>query len=92
MSDLHDFDRNVRANGILIDTNLLVLLIVYFVNRDRIARFKRTTGYSAADWDLLKRHIGADLAPIYAPPRSCGSQRTYGHERSGTGNRKNSFA
>src|SRR6476646_10816315 len=53
MADLDAFDRNVRANGILIDTNLLVLLVVGSVNRDRIARFKRTTGYSAADWDLL---------------------------------------
>jgi len=53
MTDLDDFDRNARANGLLIDTNLLVLLIVGSVNRDRISRFKRTTGYSSADWDLL---------------------------------------
>lgn len=53
MTDLHDFDRNARAKGLLIDTNLLVLLIVGSVNRDRISRFKRTTGYSSADWDLL---------------------------------------
>jgi predicted nucleic acid-binding protein len=53
MADLDDFDRNARANGLLMDTNLLVLLIVGFVNRDRISRFKRTTDYSSADWDLL---------------------------------------
>ena len=53
MTDLDDFDRNARANGLLIDTNLLVLLIVGSVNRDRISRFKRTTDYSSADWDLL---------------------------------------
>jgi len=53
MPDLDDFDRNARANGLLIDTNLLVLLIVGSVNRDRISRFKRTTAYSSADWDLL---------------------------------------
>ena len=53
MADLDDFDRNARANGLLLDTNLLVLLIVGSVNRDRIARFKRTTDYSSADWDLL---------------------------------------
>jgi hypothetical protein len=27
MADLDDFDRNARANGLLIDTNLLVLLV-----------------------------------------------------------------
>ena len=53
MTDLDDFSRNARKNGLLIDTNLLVLLIVGFVNRDRISRFKRTTSYSSADWDLL---------------------------------------
>lgn len=53
MTDLEGFDRNARSNGILVDTNLLVLLVVGSVSRDRIARFKRTTSYSAADWDLL---------------------------------------
>jgi len=53
MAKLDDFGQNARANGILVDTNLLVLLIVGLVNRDRISRFKRTTGYSSADWDLL---------------------------------------
>ena len=53
MTALGDFDRNARTNGLLVDTNLLVLLIVGFVNRDRVSRFKRTTDYSPADWDLL---------------------------------------
>ncbi len=53
MTDQGDFSQNARENGLLIDTNLLVLLIVGSVNRDRISRFKRTTSYSSADWDLL---------------------------------------
>ena len=53
MSDLERFDRNARSQGILIDTNLFVLLIVGSVNRDRIPRFKRTSSYKPADWDLL---------------------------------------
>jgi predicted nucleic acid-binding protein len=53
MADLDAFDRNARANGLLIDTNLLVLLVVGSVSRERIARYKRTTAYSPADWDLL---------------------------------------
>jgi hypothetical protein len=54
MAKLDDCGRNARANGLLVDTNLLVLLIVGLVNRDRISRFKRTTGYSSADSDLAE--------------------------------------
>lgn len=53
MDHLERFDRNARANGILIDTNLMVLLVVGSVNRDRIPRFKRSSGCTPADWDLL---------------------------------------
>jgi len=53
MTAFERFDRNARSNGILIDTNLLVLLVVGSVNRDRIPRFKRTSSYTPADWDLL---------------------------------------
>jgi predicted nucleic acid-binding protein len=47
----------VRARGarLLIDTNLLVLLAVGTVNRDRIETFKRTRQYTTADYDLLVR-------------------------------------
>jgi len=47
------FLQNARINGILIDSNLLVLLIVGAVNRERIARFKRTSKYTSSDYDLL---------------------------------------
>jgi hypothetical protein len=53
MTSFEDFDRNARINGILVDTNLLVLLIVGSVNRERVSQFKRTSDYSPADWDLL---------------------------------------
>jgi hypothetical protein len=33
-----------RAKGVLVDTNLLVLLLVGAVNKQRIPRFKRTAG------------------------------------------------
>lgn len=52
MTDFERFDQNARTRGILIDTNLLVLLLVGAVNRDRIPKFKRTRGYTADDWDL----------------------------------------
>ncbi|MFN3326862.1 MAG: hypothetical protein ACK5AZ_25495 [Bryobacteraceae bacterium] len=53
MSDFESFDRNARINGVLVDTNLLVLLVVGSVDRERVSRFKRTSDYSSADWDLL---------------------------------------
>ena len=53
MTELDRFDQNARNRGVLIDTNLLVLLIVGLVNPLRIARFKRTSHYNFADWDLL---------------------------------------
>jgi hypothetical protein len=51
--DAERFDRNARSRGVLIDTNLFVLLIVGSVNRDRIPRFKRTSNYTPTDWDPL---------------------------------------
>ena len=44
-----------RGKGVLLDANLLVLLLVGTVNRLRIAKFKRTQGYSLEDFDLLAR-------------------------------------
>ena len=48
-----------NAAGLLVDTNLLVLLVVGSVNRDRIETFKRTSKYTKADYDLLTRVLGA---------------------------------
>ena len=50
-----------RGKGALVDTNLLVLLLVGAVNRQRIPKFKRTQGFSIEDFDLLVRlleHFG----------------------------------
>ena len=67
MAGLGDFDRNARLKGLLADTNLLVLLIVGSVNRDRVSRFKRTTDYSPADWDLLTG-ILEQISPRFTIP------------------------
>jgi hypothetical protein len=42
-----------RSKGVLVDTNLLVLLLVGLVNKRRIRRFKRTRDFTPADFDLL---------------------------------------
>jgi hypothetical protein len=44
--------------GLLIDTNLLVLLAVGSVNRDRIENFKRTRQYTKSDYALLLKVLG----------------------------------
>jgi predicted nucleic acid-binding protein len=43
------------GDGLLVDTNLLVLFAVGTVNRHRIEMFKRTRQYTKADYDLLLR-------------------------------------
>ena len=43
-----------RGQGVLADTNLLVLYVVGSVNRKRIETFKRTRQYRSQDYDLLK--------------------------------------
>jgi hypothetical protein len=46
-----------RAKGVLVDTNLLVLLLVGTVNRQRILNFKRTGDFTPEDYDLLVRLV-----------------------------------
>ena len=47
-----------RAKGVLVDTNLLVLLLVGMINKQRILNFKRTGDFTLEDYDLLVRLIG----------------------------------
>lgn len=41
------------GTAVLIDANLLLLLVVGTVDREEVARFKRTRKYAATDFDLL---------------------------------------
>ncbi|MDC7788084.1 hypothetical protein PQJ75_20915 [Rhodoplanes sp. TEM] len=42
-----------RSKGILLDTNLMLLLTIGLCRRPRIATFKRTERYTAADFDIV---------------------------------------
>lgn len=42
-----------RRTGLLVDTNLLLLLWIGTYERDRIRRFKRTSQFTETDFDLL---------------------------------------
>lgn len=49
--------RKHAGRGALVDSNLLVLLLVGMVNRQRILNFKRTQNFTIEDFDLLTRLI-----------------------------------
>ncbi len=55
---------NEIGGRLLVDTNLLVLWTVGAVNRNRIGRFKRTSQYRKADYELLLRVL-ARFNPLY---------------------------
>jgi rRNA-processing protein FCF1 len=54
----------MKSGGLLVDTNLLVLLTVGIVNRARIDTFKRTSRYTKSDFELLRRVI-AKFSTLY---------------------------
>ncbi len=53
MDDIIKLVAKYRNKGVLVDTNILVLLFVGATNRDRIERFKRTQQFIATDYDTL---------------------------------------
>ncbi len=57
MNNLDNFFNKYRNKGILIDTNILLLLIVGSSNRKRISQFKRTEQFVPEDYDLLIKLI-----------------------------------
>lgn len=46
-----------RSKGVLVDSNLLVLLVVGQLNRRRIADFKRTENFTTDDFDTLSQLV-----------------------------------
>lgn len=57
MNDTEALIDKHRANGLLIDTNLMILMLVGRTNRRRIEHFKRTESYTIADYELLERFV-----------------------------------
>ena len=54
MTNVRVLVKKHRANGLLLDTNLLVLFLVGRANKRRIADFKRTQAYTVEDYELLE--------------------------------------
>lgn len=59
--------KKIRQNGILIDTNLLILLLVGSYNEDMILSFKRTKNYTVEDYRYLKLFIAGFEKHFYTP-------------------------
>jgi len=53
--------------GIVVDTNLLLLLFVGYTNRDRIQRFSRTEKFTPDDYDCLGKFLGAFEKIVVTP-------------------------
>ena len=53
--------------GILVDTNILLLLFVGSVNRKRISLFKRTQQFRSEDYDLLTAILSKFVAVVTTP-------------------------
>lgn len=48
-----------RQKGVLVDTNLLVLLVIGLYDPDRISSFKRTATYSQSEFETLTSFLDA---------------------------------
>jgi hypothetical protein len=67
MDDIIKLVAKYRNKGVLVDTNILVLLFVGATNRDRIERFKRTQQFIPADYDTLEQFLGCFSQIVVTP-------------------------
>ncbi len=56
-----------RSHGVLLDTNVLLLLLIGLTDRRLIARHKRTTQFRPLDFDLLVRFLGGFERRLVTP-------------------------
>lgn len=64
---LDDYLEKYAAKGILIDTNVLVLLVVGLYREERIKTFKRTKQYTPGDFRLILRFVDRFQRRITTP-------------------------
>ena len=57
--NLLDIIKRFRSRGLLLDSNLLLMLCIGSVDRKLVRKFKRTKAYSENDYDILCRFVGA---------------------------------
>ena len=67
MTDVLQLIHKHQANGLLVDTNLLLLHLIGRTNKNRILKFKRTQAYTIEDFELLERFIAEFKILITTP-------------------------
>jgi len=66
-SSVSDTSTAYRWEGLLIDSNLLLLLFVGLCDRDRIQKFKRTAQFTIRDFERLAAFIGRFKEVVTTP-------------------------
>ena len=67
MTNLEVVFNQYRGKRVLLDANLLLLFMIESYERSRIARFKRTAGFSESDFDILAGLMTAFRAIVTTP-------------------------
>ena len=67
MTDVLQLIHKHLGNGLLVDTNLLLLHLIGRTNKNRILKFKRTQAYTIEDFELLERFIAEFKILITTP-------------------------
>jgi hypothetical protein len=67
MTNLEAVFNQYRGKRVLLDANLLLLFLIGSYERSRIARFKRTAGFSESDFDILAGLMTAFRAMVTTP-------------------------
>ena len=55
------------SKGLLVDTNLLVVLVIGALNPDQVSRHKRTSNYLASDYQLLQSFVDQFKVVVTTP-------------------------
>jgi len=66
-SSVSDTSTAYRCEGLLIDSNLLLLLFVGLRDRNRIQKFKRTAQFTISDFERLAAFIGRFKEVVTTP-------------------------
>lgn len=56
-----------RKKGVVVDTNLLLLLLIGLFDKKQIIKFKRTSSYSIEDFELLLSFLNNFQNILYTP-------------------------
>lgn len=57
MSELDGFLSRYRKNGVMLDTNLLVMYLIGTYNPELVPEFKRTETYTVDDFEMLQYYV-----------------------------------